>query len=251
MAPPTNSELNERREKNCIAISHERKYFRVGNTWVKRSLRPHEWQKQNGYMHVPLFNMERILNEGACLLFLAQTGIPLPKSLACFEDDGAAYLVTEYVDGVGMDDLDAESQAVVTEELQRHILTLKKLTSDTWGGPDNMVPKPLENSLHAGLTRCQVLPPYRIMRKSDGRPWRMRQRQQQDLVFCHNDLSMNNVIVDPSTLKINAIIDWEYAGFYPPEFEFPFYQRLGPSVPLDGEVDDVDLLTRMISEDRE
>lgn len=62
---------------------------------------------------------------------------------------------------------------------------------------------------------------------------------------------MNNVIVNPSTLKINAIIDWEYAGFYPPEFEYPFYQRLGPSVPLDGEVDDVDLLTRMISEDRE
>lgn len=69
-------------------------------------------------MHVPLFNMERVLNEGACLLFLADTGIPLPKLLGCFEDDGAAYLITEYVDGVGMNDLDAESQAVVAEELQ-------------------------------------------------------------------------------------------------------------------------------------
>lgn len=95
-------------------------------------------------MHVPLFNTERVLNEGACLLFLAQTGIPLPKLLACFEDDGAAYLVTEHVDGVEMNDLDAESQAVVAEELQRHIITLKKLTSDTWSGPDNMVPKHLE-----------------------------------------------------------------------------------------------------------
>ncbi|KAJ4865676.1 phosphotransferase enzyme family domain-containing protein [Trichoderma breve] len=215
MAPPTNSELNERREKNCIAISHERKYFRVGNTWVKRGLRPHEWQKQN------------------------ETGIPLPKLLGCFEDDGAAYLVTEYVEGVGMNDLDTERQAVVTKELQCHILTLKRLTSDTWGGPDKM------------LTYCQVLPPYRIMRKSDGRPWRMRQRKQQDLVFCHNDLSMNNVIVDPITLKIRAIVDWEYVGFYPPKFEYPFYRRLGPSVPLDGEVDDFDLLTGMISEDRE
>ncbi|PNP38226.1 hypothetical protein TGAMA5MH_09796 [Trichoderma gamsii] len=96
-----------------------------------------------------------------------------------------------------------------------------------------------------------VLPPYRIMRKSDGRPWRMRRRKQHDLVFCHNDLSMNNVIVDPGTLKIKAIIDWEYAGFYPPEFEFPFYQRSGPSIALDGEVDDFESLTRMISEDRE
>lgn len=90
-----------------------------------------------------------------------------------------------------------------------------------------------------------------MMRKSDGRPWRMRRRKQRDLVFCHNDLSMHNIIVDLGTLEIKAIIDWEYAGFYPPEFEFPFYQRLGPSVALDGEVDDFDLLTRMITEDRE
>lgn len=62
---------------------------------------------------------------------------------------------------------------------------------------------------------------------------------------------MNNVIVDPGTLQIKAINDWEYAGFYPPEFEFPFYQRPGPSVALNGEVGDFDLLTRMISADRE
>ncbi|KAL7917954.1 kinase-like domain-containing protein [Trichoderma austrokoningii] len=162
-------------------------------------------------MHVPLFNMERILNDGACLLFLAETGIriPIPKLLGCFEDDGAAYLVTEYVDGVRINDLNANSQAVV------------------------------------------VLPPYRIMQKSNGQPWRMRQRKQQDLVFCHNDLSMNNVLVDPGTLKIKAIIDWEYAGFYPSEFVFPFYQRPRPSVALEGKVDDFNLLTQMISEDRE
>lgn len=58
-----------------------------------------------------------------------------------------------------------------------------------------------------------------------------------------------HVIVDPDTLKIKAIIDWEYVGFYPPEFESPFYQRLGPSIALDGEVDDFDLLTRIISDD--
>ena len=38
-------------------------------------------------------------------------------------------------------------------------------------------------------------------------------------MFCHNDFSTHNVIVNPSTLKVNAIIDWEYAGFYPVEFE--------------------------------
>jgi aminoglycoside phosphotransferase (APT) family kinase protein len=79
----------------------------------------------------------------------------------------------------------------------------------------------------------------------------MRRRERPDLVFCHNDLSANNVIVDPDSLKIKAIIDWEYAGFYPPEFEAPFYRRPGPSVALDGEVDDVDALTEMISKESE
>jgi hypothetical protein len=68
-------------------------------------------------------------------------------------------------------------------------------------------------------------------------------------------LSPSNVIVDPDTLKINAIIDWEYAGFYPPEFDRPFYKRrgstVGPSVALDGEVDDAEALTDIIDKERE
>jgi aminoglycoside phosphotransferase (APT) family kinase protein len=89
------------------------------------------------------------------------------------------------------------------------------------------------------------------MKKSNGRPWRMRRREKCDLVPCHKDLSANNVIVDPEMLKIKGIIDWEYAGFYPPEFEVPFYRRPGPSIALDGEVDDVDALMEMISKESE
>lgn len=75
----------------------------------------------------------------------------------------------------------------------------------------------------------------------------MRNREKYDLNFCHNDLSANNVIVDAQNLKIRAIVDWEYAGFYPPEFEAPFYQRLGPSIALEGEVDDVYMLLKTMS----
>ena len=87
------------------------------------------------------------------------------------------------------------------------------------------------------------------MRTSNGRPWRLRPRDTPSLVFCHNDLSANNVIVDPATLKIKAIIDWEYAGFFPAEFERPFYLRAGPSIALAAEVDDTDSLLKMINEE--
>ena len=39
-------------------------------------------------------------------------------------------------------------------------------------------------------------------------------------------------------MEIKAIVDWEYAGFYPAFFEYPFHRRLGPSVALEGEIDD-------------
>ncbi|KAL1893961.1 hypothetical protein Sste5346_006102 [Sporothrix stenoceras] len=233
MAPPKNHEL--KREKDCFAVTPERKYYRSGDTFIKRNLRPGEWQQHNGYMHVPIFNFERILNEGACLQFVAEhTNVPVPKLLACFEDDGAAYLVTEYVEGVGMDELSAEDQRTVAAELEQHLATLQALTSDTWGGPDGL-----------------VLPPYRVMRHCDRRPYRLRPRETADLVFCHNDLQAANVIVNPSTLKINAIIDWEYAGFYPPEFEKPFYQRPGPSVALDGEENDEAALQALLDAAKE
>lgn len=61
----------------------------------------------------------------------------------------------------------------------------------------------------------------------------------EEYVFCHNDLGQHNVIVDPDTLRIKAIIDWEFGGFWPAWFEKPFWKRPGPSVNLEGEVDDV------------
>lgn len=135
MPPPTNQKLNAKREEHCFAVTRERKYYKFGQTFIKRSLRPTEWQKHNGYMHVPLFNPERILNEGACLRFLAEnTDIPLPKLYVCFEDGGAAYLITEYVEGVGMNDLDAAKQEMIATELQAHMETMSKLQSNVWGG---------------------------------------------------------------------------------------------------------------------
>ena len=73
-------------------------------------------------------------------------------------------------------------------------------------------------------------------------------------MFCHDDLQAANVIADPqdlATLKIQAIIDWEYAGFYPPQFEWPFYLRSGPSVALPGEEDDTEALEALINEAKE
>lgn len=56
----------------------------------------------------------------------------------------------------------------------------------------------------------------------------MKPRETEDLLFCHNDLSTHNIIVDPETLNVKAIIDWEYVGFFPAEFEAMFFSPPRP-----------------------
>lgn len=167
------------------------------------------------------------MNEAASLRYIRQhTNIPVPTVYCDFEDDDASYLITSYVEGASMSSLSEQQKAVVQEELEVHLTTLKSLKSNRLGGPSGI-----------------LIPPYRVLRRTEKERWNLQPSDQEEYVFCHNDLSQQNVIVDPETLQIKAIIDWEYAGFFPDHFEWPFYTRLGPSIAREGEVDDsVELL---------
>jgi aminoglycoside phosphotransferase (APT) family kinase protein len=35
----------------------------------------------------------------------------------------------------------------------------------------------------------------------------------------HGDLGPHNVMMDLETLEVISIIDWEYSGYFPPEFQ--------------------------------
>ncbi|XXH00866.1 hypothetical protein Hte_007217 [Hypoxylon texense] len=212
----------ENGEDGCFSISFERKYYHCGNTFIKRSLRPREFRTGYRGLHIPRVNKERLRNEAASLRYIRQhTNIPVPTVYCDFEDDEAYYLITEYVEGVGMSELEDKQKEVVRLELKDHLAALRGLTSNRIGGPTGI-----------------VIPPYRVMRRTEKDNWALRVSDTNDYVFCHNDLSQQNIIVDPTTLKIKAIIDWEYAGFYPSYFEWPIYNRLGPSSAMEGEADD-------------
>ncbi|EEQ34867.1 conserved hypothetical protein [Microsporum canis CBS 113480] len=230
----TNQMINGRRERDCISITHERKYYRSGGTFVKRSLRPKEWQVSQfkGTIHVPRKGRERILNEAATLQFLKENStVPVPRLYCCFEDDDAVYLVMEYIEGVSMADLTEDQRATVERELGKHIQQLHALRSSKLGGPSGL-----------------VIPPYRAMQKTFRDDWELQPSDEDDYVFCHNDLSQQNVIVDPASLEIKAIIDWEYAGFYPAYFERTFFKRKGPSAAINDETDDSELNTMVREE---
>ncbi|CAL5872007.1 uncharacterized protein PFLUO_LOCUS6264 [Penicillium psychrofluorescens] len=213
------------------AMTAERAYYHCGNFFIKRGLRPSEYMTTiRGTKHIPQLGKERLQNEAAALRFIQRvSNIPVPTLYGAFEVDDSFMLIIEHIDGVPMSRLSEDQKSVVRTEVEQHLATLRRIKSDTIGGPSGI-----------------VLPPYRVMRLSDKDEWPRKVSQNGKYVFCHNDLSQHNIIVDPRTLKIRAIVDWEYAGFFPEHFEWPFYERPGPSVALNGEHDDsADLLQFM------
>lgn len=216
------SDSQKHHEDGCFATTFERKYYHRGGAFIKRTLRPKEFRTGFRGLHIPRLRKETLRNEAECLRYIREhTDVPVPTVYCDFEDDDAYYLITEYIDGVSMSELSEEQKIVVGHEIERHLAKLQNLKSKQLGGPTGI-----------------VIPPYRVLKASTTDHWRIPVANNEDYLFCHNDLSQQNVIVDPDTLTIKAIIDWEYSGFYPARFERAFYKRLGPSVAVDGEEDD-------------
>ncbi|KAL1840079.1 hypothetical protein VTJ49DRAFT_814 [Mycothermus thermophilus] len=234
--PPLVPQLGLASEEGWLATSTDRKYYRRGNAFIKRCLRTREILPGPQGSPYPRLRKESLKNEADTLRFVRRhTEIPVPLLFCDFEDDDAYYLITEYVEGVSMAELPDEQKQVVTEELESYLAQLKTLRSNRLGGPTGI-----------------VIPPYRVLCETERDDWsRLRTADRPEYVFCHNDCSQHNVIVNPDTLKIAAIVDWEYAGFYPEWFEFPFYTRKGPSVALGDEEDDASRLLDFLNSQRE
>ncbi|KJA13873.1 hypothetical protein HYPSUDRAFT_195512 [Hypholoma sublateritium FD-334 SS-4] len=227
-------------EEGCDAITSEKKYYVFsdvpnGSVFIKRNLTPSEYivARWNGELVIPDMLMERMKNEAATIRYIQKnTTIPTPNIRCAFEDHGRYYIITDIVPGVTLDEVPEEKKATVIEELQGYISQMHALKSNVIGGVSGNVVLPHRLS--------KFLPGHQIPR--------LREAPTAQFVMCHNDLSQHNIIVDEVTLKINAILDWEYAGFFPPEFDRAFYLRPGPSAALKGEENDVQKLLQVLEQ---
>ncbi|KJZ74363.1 hypothetical protein HIM_06173 [Hirsutella minnesotensis 3608] len=195
--------------------THEREYRIYPDRFYKRSLRSSEYQLDfRGNLYVPPLGYERLQNEAACLQFISKnTDIPVPEVLEAFDDNGSFVLITKWLPGVPMKQLSSDAHVVIMKEVERHLETLRALGSNHTGGPSGILCPPLRAT--------QYFPRDNV--------WSAAQVPGFDLVFCHCDLSQSNIIVDPVTLKIEGIIDWEYGGYWPEFFESPYFRDPRPS----------------------
>lgn len=195
--------------------SHERQYTLTDSTFIKSEL-PEEAlpvSRATGRKVYPPWSRERLKNEAATLKFIASTtSIPVPKFLDLYEENGLLHLKTERVSGVSLEDMASDTATKhVADCLESSVLPqLRTLRHHTIGSVDATLP---------------LIPPSRITYRDKRSNWLRKTSRNTDFVFCHNDLGQHNIFVDPDTFNIAAIIDWEYAGYYTTDFEYPLWLR--------------------------
>lgn len=170
------------------------------------------WRDTEGKVQGPWMSRERLKNEHAVLKFiLEKTTIPVPKPLRLESLDGCLALSTEWIDGVPFDDLEPEirSEAYLDEYVRTCVLPqLRELTSST-----------------SGAIHGVILPPRRLFDRYPQRQWLPRLSEGLGYHLNHCDLSQHNFLCDRGTGKVKAVIDWEFAGFYPSYFEAPLWSK--------------------------
>jgi thiamine kinase-like enzyme len=126
-------------------------------------------------------------------------------------DDKSYCFWTERVPGVTATELSAEDYTKIVPQIQEYVDKMQKLESTVCGGPTGLLCAPALVSSTYWYNQVSFTPVY----APEG----------EKFVFCHGDLHCDNIMVDPSTLKITAILDWEYAGFYPKSHEIPYWRK--------------------------
>lgn len=201
-------------EQDPVRTRHtdEREFRLYSDRFYKRCYRPGEYvPDRRGFVHTPAQPVDRLRNEAACLqLVRARTSVPVPRVLEAYEDDGSFVLVTERVSGRDVEELTPEERALVTAEVEGYAAELKQLRSRRPGGPTGLMCPPPRAADGFGVDAAWR---PKVADKGSG----------VDYGFCHNDLSWSNIFVDGEVARVKAIVDWEYAGYWPEVFEMPYY----------------------------
>lgn len=179
-------------------------------------------------MYISSRNHKRITNEAKALrIVFEKTQIPVPK-LLCHGSlpDGRRYLVTELIKGVLLDEFPLRDCSKPGE--QRHIAEespCAKCPEEAYSNATNFIKDTVLPQLSNLKSQARgidgfVMPPSWL--NPDIQPpwkgkttWEFVPIQTNAYIFQHGDLAAHNIFMDPQSLQPIALIDWEFAGFYP------------------------------------
>lgn len=194
--------------------------------FIKRSDNESEAHRGSEIAGLPFNRRSRwhevMTNEAVALRILRRyTSIPIPDIICSFEDRGCVYIIMEFVENAIMA-LSAPDEKLpfIYEQLDDVVRQLRQLRPTTKpqniaGGP-LILPARFENleNLLTGAEYAEV--------EEEG---------PESFVLSHGDLGLQNVLVDPQTYRIKAIIDLEYASLVPRDI-VEIWRRRGANWPV-------------------
>ena len=160
--------------------------------------------------------------------------VPLVKDAYVDKTDGQGYIIMEYIDGKRLDEAwESYSQSEkenVCRQLKAYIEQLRACKGTGVGAvggthcedqffsddPTGYGPFATIGDFHLGLIRA--------LRAKDQSSWTemvvkfIEALPQQGIVLTHGDLAPRNILVRDG--KVVALLDWEYAGYYPSYWEY-------------------------------
>jgi serine/threonine protein kinase len=175
------------------------------------------------------------LDEVESMMFIREnTAVSVPKILDAYSQDGKNYIIMEYIPGSLLknvwDSLLAEDKSVITKEMRDYVCQLRRLPMPTDGLIGSVTGGLAVDRRQLGAVRGGPFPS-----EMDFNAWQLAQlhpevalsqremyaslhKADHRLVFTHGDLAFHNIIVKDG--HVNAIIDWEYSGWYPEHWDY-------------------------------
>ncbi|KAK1770613.1 hypothetical protein QBC33DRAFT_617018 [Phialemonium atrogriseum] len=165
---------------------------------------------------------ERIENEHTALdLVREKTNIPVPRALERgFDGEFGHCLKLEWADGIDLgnivDGRDVGAACLMTPGQDGHASSgrCEQCRAVAMANADLFVREVVYPALEGLSSRQTGL---------NGIRWPVKTSDEvagaaRLFVLCHGDLSYHNMRVDPATLEVKWLLDWEFAGFLPEEF---------------------------------
>lgn len=173
------------------------------------------------------------IHEAQTLRFIAaNTTIPVPKVHDLrWEDGNVTAIVMDYVPGKPLeeawDTMDSNQKLSIAEELHSYISQLRALKGEYIGAVDRgkavigqrasieggpfASEREFNEFIFADLMKAapDLLRHYASHALMDDH----------EIVFTHGDFAPRNILVDEGG-RVTAILDWEYAGWYPEHWEY-------------------------------
>ncbi|WWC62632.1 uncharacterized protein I303_105229 [Kwoniella dejecticola CBS 10117] len=205
--------------------------------FIKRSATIEEATKKRNRAGAPADalvqrSISSLQNEALALTWIRQnTKIPVPNIFACYEDRGCFYLIEDYAeDCIPATRSEKHLHPYISNQLETVLEELHRCRS----------------SKLCSFTDQLHLPARMAQTKTFLSHLQYPEDERERYVLCHGDLGWQNVMVHPETGEIKAIIDWEFAGFWPVEIEGQYWRRFGTASAFRNEVDDVDSIAELL-----